>query len=299
MSPESLLRALQQLLDRPPEPRPWRDGTKIPWHDAEFSERVLAVHLDPETNMASRSPDVVRDHVDWLLALLSAEPTPPDDRPRHVLDLGCGPGLYALALARAGLQVTGIDFAPAAVRHARQQAHAAGRDDRVTIIEADLADLGPDLLAGQPPVDVVTFWFAEFHGFAPPQARRLLAAAAATLAPGGLLVLEHMPWEMFVQQPETSWDALERSVFADTPHLWLQEHRWDDDQRAEITVHWILDAATGRLDRFAQCHQAYTDEELTTMLVEAGFTAPRLHPPITGVDAQLEFPMAVARRRHH
>jgi SAM-dependent methyltransferase len=296
MSTEPAHGHLRDLLTRAQPPRPWRDGRKIPWHEPEFSRRVLGVHLDPATHMASRAPEVIQAHVAWLLELLSAEDEP-EDRLRHLLDLGCGPGLYLAALARAGLRTTGIDYAPAAVEHARRELAREGLADRTEVVTADLTALDGALLDGLAPVDVVTFWFAEIASFTPDEVRTLLRDLARVLRPGGLLVVEFMPWDVFVQHEETSWQTHERSVFSDRPHLWLQEHHWDEESRAEITVHWIVDLKTGALERHAQCHQAYTDEELTGMLVDAGFAAPTVHPPITGVDERFEFPVAVARRR--
>jgi len=296
MTHESLPGSLRPLLDRNSEPRPWRDGGKIPWHDPEFSRRVLAVHLDPDTHMASRAPDVIDAHVEWLRALISAEEAP-KDRPVHVVDLGCGPGLYALPLARAGCRVTGIDFGPAVVAHARREVERAACTELVEIVEADLTDLAGDLTARLAPADVTTFWFAEFQGFAPDDARRILAAAAAMTRPGGLFVLETMPTDLFARDSETTWSTHPRSVFSDRPHLWLQEHHWHEDDRAEITVHWILDAEDGSLARYTQCHQAYDDDELAGMLDEAGFTALEVYEPITGADERFEFPVLVARRR--
>lgn len=48
-----------------------------------------------------------------------------------VLDIGCGPGHYALELARRGAgRVVGVDFAEGMISIARQQAEAAGLADR-------------------------------------------------------------------------------------------------------------------------------------------------------------------------
>ena len=56
-----------------------------------------------------------------------------------VLDVGCGAGLLAEALARRGHPVTGIDLAPAALAAARRHAGAAGLP--ITYREADTATL--------------------------------------------------------------------------------------------------------------------------------------------------------------
>ncbi len=46
--------------------------------------------------------------------------------PGRALDLGCGSGTNAITLARHGWLVTGVDFAPRAIRMARRKAALAG-----------------------------------------------------------------------------------------------------------------------------------------------------------------------------
>ncbi|MDY0108440.1 MAG: methyltransferase domain-containing protein [Candidatus Krumholzibacteria bacterium] len=292
---EACRRALERLAERPRPPRPWRDGRQLPWHEPDFSRRVLPVHHDPRTHMASRAPAVIAEHVAWLRELLTAEPQP-NGRARHLLDLGCGPGLYALPLARAGLRITGIDFSPAALTYARQLFADDGLDTAV-FIEADLTALPADIADRLAPVDTVTFWFGEFASFPPATALSLLQRLAPAVVPDGLLILEYQSLELFPCEDGSSWEVGADNVFADGPHLWLQEWAWDADARAEITVHWIFDPVSGRLDRYAQSHQAYSDEELVALLAQAGFDRVSFYPPITGCDERFEFPLLVARKR--
>ncbi len=56
--------------------------------------------------------------------LLQARAASPGAR---VLDAGCGTGDYSVALARAGFQVTGIDYAPGMLARARSKAATAPR----------------------------------------------------------------------------------------------------------------------------------------------------------------------------
>lgn len=59
---------------------------------------------------------------------------------RTVLDVGCGPGHYGVALARAGAAgVVGIDFAPGMLELARQNARAAGVQETCRFAEADFS----------------------------------------------------------------------------------------------------------------------------------------------------------------
>lgn len=60
-------------------------------------------------------------------------------RPMHLLDIGCGTGRHAVALAALGHLVTGVDLSPAMLEQARQRGLAAGPDvaGRLTFIECD------------------------------------------------------------------------------------------------------------------------------------------------------------------
>jgi 2-polyprenyl-3-methyl-5-hydroxy-6-metoxy-1,4-benzoquinol methylase len=101
-------------------------------------------------------------------------------RPGRALDLGAGEGRNSLWLARQGWQVTAVDLAEVAL--GRLAAEAAAEGLAVSTVRADLADY----LAGAEPVDLVVI--ANIHP-TPEQRARLLAAAAAAVAPGGYLYL--------------------------------------------------------------------------------------------------------------
>lgn len=285
------VQALREILAAPHPPEPWTGGGQLPWHEEEFSERMLKVHLDPSTHMASRAPRVIARHVDWLQAQLNLAGRTGVAR---ILDVGCGPGLYCLELARRGQQAIGFDFAPAPLRWARSQAQAAGLD--ATFFEADLTALPDDLADRTGEVDVITFWFGEFHSFQPAVAEEFLGRLATCLKPGGLFVLEYQPWDLFVHEDGSEWSAVADSVFCSRPHLWLQEFAWHEEARVEVHVHWILEQESGTLQRYEQCHQAWAESDLVDLLKRQGLLDPTFHPPITGVAEEFEFPLLVTRK---
>ena len=94
-----------------------------------------------------------------------------------VLVPGCGYGRNARALARRGFTVTAYDYAPAAIARAR----AEFTDPRVRYLVADAADVPAGAYEG-------IFCHFLLHLFPAAARRRLVAALAAALAPGGLLL---------------------------------------------------------------------------------------------------------------
>jgi 2-polyprenyl-3-methyl-5-hydroxy-6-metoxy-1,4-benzoquinol methylase len=70
------------------------------WTDPHLAEQMLAFHIDPSQDLASRNHAFIQRSVDWLNERFDLAVG------TRVLDLGCGPGLYANTLAELGASVT-------------------------------------------------------------------------------------------------------------------------------------------------------------------------------------------------
>lgn len=59
-----------------------------------------------------------------------------EHKPARAIDIGCGSGTNVITLARAGWQVTGVDFAPRAIQIARRKVKNAGVPARLLVQDA-------------------------------------------------------------------------------------------------------------------------------------------------------------------
>ncbi|HDZ22865.1 MAG TPA: class I SAM-dependent methyltransferase [Phycisphaerae bacterium] len=166
---------MNQLLDivnRKLPPTPWEEGDCIPWSDPAFSERMLKEHLRQDHDAASRRTEKIDEQVAWIHGdLLAGQPT-------KVLELTCGPGLYTSRLARLGHECVGIDYAPAAIRYAQDNARKDGLACTYRLDDVRQAAYGQGF-------GLVMMIFGQFNVFRRSDARAILAKAHAALASGG------------------------------------------------------------------------------------------------------------------
>ena len=80
--------------------------------------------------------------VRWSLEVTLAELG--DLSAKTVLDVGCGPGRYAVSAAERGAYVVGIDFSPRMLALARELALDRGVADRCRFVEADFDAYQPE-----------------------------------------------------------------------------------------------------------------------------------------------------------
>ena len=63
-----------------------------------------------------------------------------EHNPGRAIDIGCGTGTNLITLAKAGWQVTGVDFVPRAIHKAKQKLKEAGVQAQVRVGDATKLD---------------------------------------------------------------------------------------------------------------------------------------------------------------
>ena len=239
------------------------EESKIPWDEPVFSQRMLANHLSQDHDWASRRQGIIEQQVEWIASQLSPG--------AHILDLGCGPGFYTQRLAERGFHCTGVDFSPASVNWARQQAQNAGLN--IDYVQQDIRAYWPDKS-----FDFIMITFGELNVFSAADAQALISRCALWLQPGGRLLAEVHTFDEVKRQgmTEASWQRCPDGLFLDVPHLLLTEHDWDEEAQISSTQFWAIEA-NGQTTRFGSQMTAWRDDEYISLLGNVGFIL--LPPP--------------------
>ena len=268
-SPSAWASALRRIYDRPQPPVPWRHGGNLPWNDPAFSERMLREHLDQSHGAASRQLPEIRGQVQVMVDWLGLAPA------ARLLDVTCGPGLYAAEFARRGVNVIGVDFGPASLRYACELCQELP-------CEFILSDVREMDLAGRN-FDAAIYLYGQFTVLRPAESLDVLKRIRTALRPGGKLLLEILDDARFDKQDDTWWYTDTSGLWGDFPYLHLGERAWDPAQRAAVERFHILNLETGEMQVYGLSDQAYTAAQVTEMLQEAGFGQVSVHPAWDGL----------------
>jgi len=237
----------------------WDGDYKIPWHDPEFSSRMLAEHLTQEHDMASRRFEWIDRQVEWIHRKLLAV------RSANILDLGCGPGFYSHRLAVLGHRCRGIDFGPASIEYAWQHSPDRSRCEFV------LDDIRHAAFGG--PYDLAMMLFGEMNVFSPTELRAILRRVhASLLTDGGLLILEIQTPEAVKRmgRSEPSDDYFQSGPFSARPYRCRTECEWIPEQHVAIQMFTVREDA-GATQVYRNTTKAWGTKDLTATLQAEGF----------------------------
>lgn len=249
------LSLLQELQGKP---APFTPGEPLFWDDPHISKGMLAAHLDPEVDRASRRPETIDRTVAWIAGTLGLQPGD------AVLDLGCGPGLYATRLAQRGLSVTGVDASRRSIAYAKAQAAESGLE--ITYRYQNYLTLEDDAC-----YEAALLIFGDFCPLNPDQRRKLLENVHRALKPGGHFVLDvSTPLHHQRFNAGQGWYAEQSGFWRPCPHLVLNQHFNYPEQRICLDQMIVIEE-DGTLTVYRNWFQDYTPETLTAELAEAGF----------------------------
>ena len=166
-----------------------------------------------------------------------------DLAPGHALDVGCGEGADAIWLAERGWRVTAVDFSTVALKRGASRAIEVGAD-----VAGRIEWRAEDLVAWTPPEESFDLVSSQFMHLPKDQRELLFARLAASVAPGGcLLLVGHHPSDLQTRarrppMPELFYSASDLAGALD-PGGWeiivsaAREGTSTDPEGRAVTIH--------------------------------------------------------------
>ena len=233
-------------------------GEPLFWDDPHISEQMLAYHLNPDTEAASRPPAEIAQTVAWLVGALGLESGD------AVLDLGCGPGLYAVHLAEHGLRVTGVDYSRRSIAYARQQADARGLP--ITYRYQDYRTLDDP-----PQYDAALLIYGDFCVLSDPNREAVLKAVYRALKPGGLFAFDVTTRALRARYGvKPNWYATPSGFWKPGPHLVL-ERGFDYPDADCYLDQFVVIEPDGHVSVYRNWFHDYTPETIAPVVEAQGF----------------------------
>jgi ubiquinone/menaquinone biosynthesis C-methylase UbiE len=227
---------------------------KRPWYETAFAKDYL-------DRYRHRSDEAAAAELPFLRSALALP------RGARVLDLCCGAGRYARALASAGYAVVGVDLSADLLRVARSRS----RGRNIRCVRADMRALP---LADES-LDGAVSMFTSFGYFATDaENARVLHEIARVLKPGAPFVMDYMNLRVTLA---TLVPASQRMVNG----VRLDERRRFDARRKRL-VKTIRIACCKGDEVLRESVRAYTPHELTALFKRAGLTVKGRYGDLSG-----------------
>lgn len=260
---------INSILQLQEKPAPFTPGEPLFWDDTHISGQMLKAHLDPSNDLASRRPETIQRSVDWLIETLGLQTG------ASIVDLGCGPGLYATRLAEKGLRVTGVDYSRRSIDYAAQYARQNSLD--IHYWYQDYLTLDDE---GQ--YDAALLIYGDFCPLSPAQRSRLLGSVRRALKPGGHFVLDvTTPTHRQRHGSRNAWYAVDKGFWKPGPHLVLEEG-FDYSEQSIYLDQAIVIEENGKVSVYRMWFQDFTRETITSELEAGSFTVQSVWNDLTG-----------------
>lgn len=249
-------------------PKLYEASTSKFWDDEHISKGMLEAHLNPEWDAATRNHDFITKSADWIASIADSKQN------KKLLDLGCGPGLYAERFYKNGFQVTGIDFSKRSIEYAKNSAEK--NDFTIEYIYQNYLDI-----TYQEEFDVITLIYCDFSVLSTEDRCKLLQNVYRALKPNGIFILDSFTPNHDQDRKESQiWYRCEGGFWNEKKHLCLESFYRYDDSNTRLKQTVVITEDT--VECYNIWDHTFTKTELETDLKKAGFSDVDFYGDVSG-----------------
>ncbi|MEL7648261.1 MAG: methyltransferase domain-containing protein [Sedimentibacter sp.] len=239
------------------KPQLYEPSTAPFWDDENISRYMLDAHLNPSVEAASRQLDFIKESVEWISSMFKITSG------KKLLDLGCGPGIYAELFAEKGFEVTGIDFSKRSIEYAIANAGLNGKN--IDYIYKNYLDIDY-----RNEFDLITLIYCDFGVLSPNERTTVLCKIMNALKPGGILILDGFTNNQLSDVPEKQdLYYADAGFWCSKPHVCIQRNYHYIETKNYLEQYLIIKEDS--CDCYNIWNQLFTMESLLDEIKSAGF----------------------------
>ncbi|CVK21083.1 class I SAM-dependent methyltransferase [Sporomusa sphaeroides] len=260
-----MFNSISRVLEKPPL---YTKSEVAFWNDEHISKQMLKAHLDPEFEGASRKLTFIEKSTAWIKEIV-----PPSNFPL-LLDMGCGPGIYAERLATVGYQVTGIDFSKRSIDYAQNSSLEQGLD--ITYLYQNYLDMDLNKL-----FDFTIMIYCDYGALSTTDRQIVMQKVFNHLRPGGKFLLDVFSAAKYNHfQEKKTWEICHNGGF------------WREDKYVvlngcykysnNVTLEQISIISSRETATYYLWNSYFTKETLIKEANDAGFKVCKVFGDVTG-----------------
>lgn len=228
------------------------------WTDKWISKNMLSAHLDFSNDAASRNIKVIQKTVTWIRSVIKNKSS--------ILDLGCGPGIYAEEFAKQKYSVVGIDISKRSINYARKSA----RNKKLNITYLNQSYL-TDEIKGM--YDNVVCIYCDFGALIPIEQKILLKKIQSVLKDDGYFIFDVFSNGLSSTKKEgRKWNFYNGSnFFSKKSHFVMEETVHFKEKNVWGTRNIVINKNSKSIKEYITWDTYYTKESISKLLEDNGF----------------------------
>lgn len=196
-------------------------------------------------------------------------------RPQRVLDMNCGIGRHATALAQHGINVLGTDISSHYIKIAADKAREEKLADRAKFRVADMRQIASSLSSEDPFDGIVCLW-TSFGFYDDKTNEDILRDCLKLVKPGGFFALDIVNRDWLLE------NYAEKGFSRNKDWIVLEERRFDPEKSRNHNAWFFLKQTselTFKLERIIELdHRVWSLPELITLFSGTGWQFQKAYP---------------------
>ena len=250
---------IKKIIELTNSPKPYDKGTAVMWTDNRITQRLLETHLNENFNAASRTPGRINKIINFISSSITKDNA-------SILDLGCGPGLYAERLSRMGHKVTGVDFSQNSISYAQKSAAEKKLD--IEYVCGNYLDI-----EYQNQFDIAMIIYCDFGVLSSDDRLALIKKIYTALKPGGIFIFDGYNKNALNSISFTkTWEYSENGFWRTTPHICMTENIHFEEQKALLEQHIVIEE-NDEFDIYRFWNHYFNEDDIKNLFLPSGFSS--------------------------